>query len=74
MRKILAGGFLGLIGTLWSIALSAYTLLNLVNSWGGSRFWESAAQLGVMAPLIIALVLTLAGVGLVVLELVKKEK
>ena len=74
MKKILAGGFLSLIGTLWSIALSAYTLLNLVNSWYDSRFWESAAQLGVMAPLIIALVLTLAGVGLVAVGLVKKEK
>ena len=72
MKKIAAGGFLSLIGTLWSIALGAYTLMNLVNSWSGSRFWESAASLGVMAPLIIALVLMLAGVGLVVVGLLEK--
>ena len=72
MKKIVAGGFLGLIGTLWSIALSAYTLMNPVDSWHGSRFWESAVSLGVMAPLIIALVLAFAGVGLVFVGIVTK--
>ena len=74
MKKILVGGFLGMIGTLWGIALSVYTQLNLVDYWYGSRFWESAAKIGVVAPLLIALALTIAGVGLVVMALVKKEK
>ena len=74
MKKILAGGFFSLFGTLWAIALGAYVQGNLVSKWYGSRFWESAGKLGVMAPLVIALVLTFAGVGLVFVGLVCKEK
>ena len=74
MKKILAGGFLSLIGTLWAIALGAYVQGNLVSEWYGSRFWESAGKLGVMAPLILAFILVFAGVGLLVGGLVSKSE
>lgn len=54
--------------------LGAYVQGNLVSEWYGSRFWTSAGELGVMAPMILAFVLAFAGVGMLVVGLMEKEK
>lgn len=74
MKKIVAGGFLSLIGTAWVIALGAYVQQNLLDSWYGSRFWASAAEAGMAIPLGISLAAVAAGLGLMLAGLMGKER
>lgn len=74
MKKAIIGGFTALISSLWAIALSVYCLLDPVESWYNSRFWSTAAQRGVVLPMLLAFAFLLLGVILLGSSLFSKEK
>lgn len=73
MKRAIIGGLLAIISSIWAIAIGAYIQLNLVSSWHGSRFWSSAAQLGVIVPLVISLIVLALSVIIMCIEFFRKD-
>ena len=71
MKKTLAGGILALIGTIWAAAIMSVAQNNLVNQWytANGRFGQTLSELGLWFPFILAVILTLFGVGVIVEDL-----
>ena len=74
MKKVIIGGFLAVVSSIWAIAIGAYVQFNLVSDWSGSRFWSSAARLGVLVPLVISLIILALGIVIMCIEYFRKEK
>lgn len=74
MKKVIIGGFLAVISSIWAIAIGAYVQFNLAPSWLGSRFWSSASQLGVIVPLIISLIVLALGILIMCIEYFRKDR
>lgn len=74
MKRTIIGGFLSIVSSLWAINLCAYVHENLVSEWFESRFWESAAQLGVLAPLIVSLCVLALSVVILCVEYFRKDQ
>lgn len=74
MKKVIIGGILALVSSIWAIALGAYVQLNLVSSWSGSRFWSSAVQLGVIVPLVLSLAILALGIAVMCVEYFRKDQ
>lgn len=74
MKRALICGFLGAISSMWAFVLMVYVNNNLLSSWRGSRFWNSALSLGGMLPLVGSLfIMFTCLIGLVV-EYFRKEQ
>lgn len=74
MKKVIIGGFLAVISSIWTIVIWAYVQINLAPSWsGGSRFWSSASQLGVIVPLIISLIILALSIIIMCIEYFRKD-
>ena len=73
MKRLIIGCFLGLIGSIWSISIIAFVYNNLLGSWYGSRFWHSAAELGMAIPLGVSLFVTALGFIILIGELFRKN-
>lgn len=66
MKRALICGFLGIISSMWAFVLMVYVNNNLLSSWSGSRFWNSALSLGVILPLVSSLfIMFVSLIGLV---------
>ncbi len=67
MKKVLIGGFLSLIGTIWSLAIILFAGSHLASSWSTppGRFFTTVIDAGMMLPMVVAFV-TFVG-GLVIL-------
>lgn len=74
MKRVVIGGLLALLGSLWALALGAYVQLNLAQEWYGSRFWSTASQNGVVAPLILSLVALALGVAMMLVEYFRRDQ
>ena len=75
MKRVIIGGFLAIISSIWAIVIGAYVQLNLAGSWsGGSRFWASASQLGVIVPLIISLIILALSIIILCIEYFRKDR
>lgn len=74
MKKVIIGGFLAVVGSIWAIVIGAYVQLNLASSWYGSRFWSSASQLGVIVPLTISLIILALGIVIMCVEYFRKDR
>lgn len=74
MKKVIIGGFLAVVSSIWSIAIGAYVQFNLVSDWSGSRFWSSASQLGVILPLILSLIILALGIVIMCIEYFRKDR
>ena len=74
MKKVIIGGFLAVVSSIWAIAIGAYVQFNLVSDWHGSRFWSSASQLGVILPLIISLIILTLGIVIMCIEYFRKDR
>ncbi|MEG1390757.1 MAG: hypothetical protein RSD07_10345, partial [Angelakisella sp.] len=63
MKRVLIGGFLSLIGTIWSLAIIIFAGSNLASSWNTppGRFFTTVIETGMILPLIIASVLLVVG-------------
>ena len=74
MKRAIIGGLLAVVSSIWAIAIGAYVQFNLVSEWDGSRFWSSAAQLGIMIPLAISLIVLALGIVIMCVEYFRKDR
>ena len=76
MKRVLIGGFLSLIGTIWSLAIIIFAGNNLVSCWNTppGRFFTTVIETGMMLALIIAFVLLVVGLLIMGIEYFKKDK
>jgi len=74
LKKVIIGGFLAVVSSIWAIAIGTYVQFNLVSEWYGSRFWSSASQLGVILPLIISLIILALGIVIMCIEYFRKDR
>ena len=73
MKRALICGFLGVISSMWAFVLMVYVNNNLLSSWSGNRFWNSALSLGVMLPLVGSLFIMFTSLIGLVVEYFRKE-
>ena len=72
MKKTLIAAVLAFISTLWAIAICTYVILDPVQNWMDSRFWETAARHGVLIPLLLSLLVLAASLVSLVRQYFKK--
>ncbi|MDD2649367.1 MAG: hypothetical protein PHI27_08020 [Eubacteriales bacterium] len=75
MKKVLTGGFLSLVGILWTFAVISSVSSNLVSGWSTppGRFITTASEIGMMLPLVISVLITLFGVAIMFIGCFKKD-
>ena len=76
MKRALIGGFLSLIGSIWSLAIVFIAGNNLVNSWDPQigRLWTTVIEMDLMFLFILSVVFIVLGIILMAFELFRKEK
>ena len=76
MKRALIGGFLSLIGSIWSLAIVFIAGNNLVTSWDPElgRFWSTVIKMDLMFLFILAVAFVVLGMVLMAVELFRKEK
>jgi hypothetical protein len=67
MKRVLIGGFLSLIGTIWALAIIIFAGNNLTSGWSTppGRFLTTVAETGMTFPLVLAALFL--GLGLIIL-------
>ena len=76
MKRALIGGFLSLIGSIWSLAIVFIAGNNLVTSWDRDvgRLWTTVIEMNLMFLFVLAVVFIVLGITLMAVELFRKEK
>lgn len=76
MKRALIGGFIALIGSIWSLAIVFIAGNNLVTSWDTElgRLWSTIIEMDLMFLFVLSVVFIVLGVILMVVELFRKEK
>ena len=76
MKRVLIGGFLSLIGSIWSLAIVFIAGNNLVTSWDREvgRLWTTVIEMDLMFLFVLAVVFIVLGITLMAVELFRKEK
>lgn len=76
MKRVLIGGFLSLIGSIWSLAIVFIAGNNLVSSWdsGVGRLWTTVIEMDLMSLFVLSVVFIVLGIILMAVELFRKEK
>lgn len=74
MKRALIGGFLSLIGSIWSLAVVFIAGNNLVTSWDTQlgRLWSTVIEMDLMFLFILSVVFIILGIGLMAVELFRK--
>ncbi len=75
MKRALIGGFISLIGSIWTLAIMQIAISNLASEWHTppGRLLTTIANLGMMPWFVISVVLALLGIVLMVIEYFRKE-
>jgi len=76
MKRALIGGFLSLIGSIWSLAIVFIAGNNLVTSWDSDvgRLWTTVIEMDLMFLFVLSVVFIVLGITLMAVELFRKEK
>lgn len=76
MKKVLIGGFVALIGSIWALAVIFLAGNDLVSGWTTppGRFLTAVIQMDLLPVFIFAVILVLAGLVILAAELFRKEK
>ena len=76
MKRVLIGGFLSLIGSIWSLAVTFIAGNNLVNSWDSriGRWMSTVMEMDLLFLFILSVAMIFFGLVLMVVELFCKEK
>ncbi len=74
MKRVLIGGFLSLLGTIWGLAVILFVGNNLVSAWPTppGRFLTSVVELDMMLPFVVAILFVLLGLVIMGVEYFKK--
>lgn len=75
MKRVLIGGFLSLLGTIWGLAVIVFVGNNLVSGWSTppGRFLTTVSETGMTFPLIFAVLFLALGLIIMAVEFFKKE-
>jgi len=76
MKKVLIGGFVALIGSIWALAVIFLAGNDLVSGWTTppGRFLTTVIRMDLLPVFIFAVILVLAGLVILAAELFRKEK
>ncbi|NLK71585.1 MAG: hypothetical protein GX285_01025 [Clostridiales bacterium] len=76
MKKILVGGFLSLIGSIWTLAIAIIAGNNLVSSWTNppGRFLTTVSEMELIFVFGLSIFLVIVGILIMVIEFFKKDK
>ena len=76
MKRALIGGFLSLIGSIWSLAIVFIAGNNLVTAWDTElgRLWSTVIEMDLMFLFVLSVVFIVLGIILMAFELFRKEK
>ena len=76
MKKVLIGGFLSLIGSIWALAVIFIASNNLVSAWATppGRFLTTVMEMDLLAVFASAIALVVLGIVIMIAELFCKEK
>ena len=76
MKRVLIGGFVSLIGSIWALAIVFIAGNNLVSSWPTrlGRFWGTVLEMGLLPVFVLSVIFVMAGIIIMVLELFRKEQ
>lgn len=75
MKRALIGGFVSLLGSIWTLAISLVAAGNLTSEWHTppGRFITTVMEMGMMPFFVISIVLLLLGIVIMVIEYFKKD-
>lgn len=76
MKRALIGGFLALVGSIWGAAIFIACGMNLVSGWSTppGRFLSTVSEIGLSWQLVLAVIVTLAGLVILVKEYFTRNK
>lgn len=76
MKRVLIGGFISLIGSIWALAIVFIAGNNLVSSWPTrlGRFWGTVVEMGLLPIFVPSVIFVIAGVVIMAVELFRKEQ
>ena len=75
MKRVLIGGFLSLLGTIWGLSIVLATSMNLVGSWATppGRFMTTLDQIGLTQFFVAAMLVLALGLIIMGVEYFKKD-
>ncbi len=76
MKRVLIGGFLMLIGTIWGLAICIFCGMNLTDAWPTplGRFLTTVSETGMTLPFVLAIVFIVLGFAIFVKEYFTKDE
>ena len=76
MKRVLIGGFLSLIGSIWAMAVLFVAGSNLTSGWTTppGRFMTTVAEMGLTEVFGMAILLVVLGIAVMLVELVRKDR
>lgn len=76
MKKIVAGGFLSLVASIWALAIVIFAENNLVSDWDTEigRLLSTIIDMKMIMPLILCVAIVVIGIMMMLFESFKKEK
>ena len=76
MKRVLIGGFLSLIGSIWAMAVMFVAGNNLTSGWSTppGRFMTTVGEMGLSEVFGMAILLVVLGVAVMLVELVRRDR
>lgn len=76
MKRVLVGGFLALIGSIWGAAIFIACGMNLVSGWSTppGRFLTTVSETDMTLPFVLAIVFIVLGFAIFVKEYFTKDE
>ena len=76
MKRVLIGGFLSLIGSMWAMAVMFVAGNNLTSGWSTppGRFMTTVAEMGLTEVFGMAVLLVILGIAVMLVELVRRDR
>lgn len=76
MKRVLVGGFISLIGSIWALAIFVLAANNMASEWSRSigRFLTTISELNMTFLFVISIAFVVLGIVLMLIEYFRKEK
>ena len=76
MKRMLLGGFLSLIGCIWSTSIVFIASNNLVSTFSSDigRLWSTVVDMNLMLWFIVSIIFVVLGIVIMAFEFFNKEK
>lgn len=75
MKRALIGGFISLLGSIWTLAILVVAGNNLTSGWSTppGRLMTTVIEMDMMPWLVVSAALLLCGMGMMLIEYFRKE-